>query len=224
MIYSKVSFLETTRRILSRIYSFFLFYFVNFVWHCRKVESKWWGYSAHFHMGLFCAPIFFITVPSENISVADNVELPHNQSNATVEFFEYDEDWAYLRPIGQSTPIGSTENLSDILEDIRPFQQAPPRQEGSSGRRKQKSTILTSDESLAEAQTLQDKRDAKTAAAEARKQKTAARKEAAVLKKVTADLKKAAKTKPTTDQPARISKRRKTVASYVEQDTDPEDN
>lgn len=163
---------------------------------------------------------------SENIPIIADVELPHNRSQQDIEYYEYDEDWAHLRPLGQSTPMNSTENLTEMLQEIRPFQQAPPRQEGSSGRRTQKTTILTSDEFMAEAQAQQDNRDAKATAAEKRKEKAAARKEAALLKKITGTAKKAAKTKPTSapvPAPARVSKRRKTVASYVEENTDPED-
>lgn len=46
-----------------------------------------------------------------------------------------------------STPLMSHEDLSQSLEDIRPFPKAPPRKDGTQrGRKKGKTAILTGDE------------------------------------------------------------------------------
>lgn len=102
-----------------------------------------------------------------------------------------------------------------MLQEIRPFQQAPPRKEGARGRKRGKTTILTSDQTFEEVRAEQEIRDAKQSAAEKRKEATAARKEAAALKKLTIAAKRAAKAKPET-APGRVSKRRKTVATYAD--------
>lgn len=62
-------------------------------------------------------------------------------------------------------------------------------------------------------------KDAKELAAKKRKENAAAKKEAAILKKVTTAAKKSGKRKATIETPvtpARVSKRRKTTASYAD--------
>lgn len=77
------------------------------------------------------------------------------------------------------------EDLSNILQTIRPFPQAPPRIETTHGRKRGKTTILTSDESYAEvrAERERETRDAKEKAKEERKANAAAKKVASAAKK-----------------------------------------
>lgn len=116
-----------------------------------------------------------------------------------------------------SAPSNSVENLNEVLQEIRPFQRAPPRTESGRERKKGKSTILTSDESIQEVRFEKEAR-AKQAAIAKRKAATAVKKEAATLKKLTAAAKKAAKNKAASaSAPARVSKRQKTATRYAEE-------
>lgn len=153
----------------------------------------------------------------EDISMGADIELPHNISQQHIdqeEVEEDDDDWSELRPMVTSTPRNSVEDLTGILRDIRPHQQAPPRKTATRGRKRGKTTILTSNESYEEVRAEQQARDTKQLAIEQRKAAAAAKKEAATLKKLTAAAKKAI-VKPTST-PARVSKRRMTVASYAD--------
>lgn len=127
-------------------------------------------------------------------------------------------------PLSTSTPRGSQQDLTDVLQTLKPFPQAPPRKEGARhGRKPGKTTILTADESFEEVQAEHEARNAKTAAVAARKAAAAAKKEAVAAKKLATAIKKATK-KQMESAPKRISQRRKTVTavSYVDQELEPE--
>lgn len=126
-------------------------------------------------------------------------------------------------PLGTSTSQSSTRNLDNVLEDILPFPQAPPRLGVQRGRKPQKTAILTGDEAFNEIRVAQEVRDEKKkktderkAAAAAKKAAIAAKKEAARIKKLVAQAKKAMEQEQV---PKRINKRRQTTATknYVEQ-------
>lgn len=103
-----------------------------------------------------------------------DIELPHNLSQQSIgaegeegeEGEENDDDFAELRPMGTSTPINSTENLANVLQNIRTFQQAPPSKEGARGRKRGKTTILTSKDSFEEVRVEKEARGAKQLATE----------------------------------------------------------
>lgn len=108
-----------------------------------------------------------------------------------------------------------------MLQEIRPYPQAPPRKEASRGRKKGKTTILTSDESFEAARAEQEARHVKRLATEKRKENRAAKKEAAFLKKLTIAATKAAKIQKTSNKrtksaPHRASKRSKKDHNYAE--------
>lgn len=83
-------------------------------------------------------------------------------------------------------------NFGDILQAIAPFPQAPPRTKARRGRQPGKSTILTSDTSFEDIENRYDERNAKIAAAAARKEAAAKKKAAAAEKKAAIAAKKAA--------------------------------
>lgn len=143
-----------------------------------------------------------------DVLLADDIPLG---ANIVLPLEEDDEDWAELRPMCDSPTTSSTEDLVNVLQAIRPYPQAPPRKEGSRGRKKGKTTILTSDDSFEVARAEREARDAKQLATEKRKEIRAAKKEAALLKKLTVTAKKAAKAneKRTVSAPQRASKRSK---------------
>lgn len=177
------------------------------------------------------------------LDVADSIELPHNRSQQSIaeediaeEDIVDDNDNSNDRSMDldqtlpalarTSTPTSSVSDLTQYLEEIQPFPKAPPRKPAGN-RKQQKSAILTDDVHFQEVEETSAQKEAKKAAAENRKSKTLARKKAAEEKKVTAAAKKLAKemvakqktTKQTakrTSEPSRVSKRRKTVASYIE--------
>lgn len=124
------------------------------------------------------------------------------------------------------------QDLSNILESIKPYPKASARKEGPQrGRKKGKTEILTSNESFEVIAADQNARDEKKAAIESRKLAAAAKKFAiaekkivTAAKKMAATTKKEAKEKPPAQAPKRISQRRMTVAtvSYAESPPDSE--
>lgn len=127
------------------------------------------------------------------------------------------DDGGNMVPLSTSTPRGSTQDLRQSLEDIRPFPQAPPRATGKRrGPKPQKSAILTSDQTINEIQAVQDERDAKKKAVEDRKVAAAAKRAVTALKKQQAAENKASKKKSGL-MPRRVTKRRQTTAvDYAE--------
>lgn len=70
----------------------------------------------------------------------------------------------------------SVEDLNAVLRDIRPHQQAPPRNESAKGRNRGKTTLLTSDTSFEQIRSEKEARDAKQSAIEQRKLAATAKK------------------------------------------------
>lgn len=96
-------------------------------------------------------------VTDEDVPMGADIELSHDRSQQSIDDNdlenEDDDHLAELRPsvpLKTSTPGNSMEDLSNILQTIRPFPQATPRIETTRGRKRGKTTILTSDESYAE--------------------------------------------------------------------------
>lgn len=166
-----------------------------------------------------------INTPIEQISTyeddipeaAEIIELPHNRSQQSIPDDESVDEQIEERlpPIGTtSTPAGSLQDLSIMLENIKPFPKAPPRKAGKRGRKPQKSTILTSDDSFESIRAEKEAKEAKLEASEKKKAAAIEKKQAALLKKATAK-KKAQKPVASQPGPSRISQRRRTIASYA---------
>lgn len=135
------------------------------------------------------------------IPMAEDIVLPHNRSQQSIDENEIDEDVAsnigmdldVSFPLSTSTPRGSAENLA-LLTTLKPFPQAPPRKEGARrGRKPGRTSILTADDSFAEIEAEQAVRDAKQAATDKRKATAATRKEAVAAKKLATAVRKAVK-------------------------------
>lgn len=108
-------------------------------------------------------------VDENEIPVAGNVELAQNQSQHN---FELDDGDSFDFSLSLDSPLSTSTSVQDLtqtLKIIRPFPRAPSRQEGIRGLKRQKTAILTSDETFNEIETEQEARDAKKKATEARK-------------------------------------------------------
>lgn len=142
-----------------------------------------------------------------------------------------------------NTSTVSVQELSGLLQRIKPYPKALPRKAGKRGRKPQKSTILTDDDHFEQIQAAKKAKDAKEEATAERKKAAAEkkllvadRKMAAAAKKMAAAAKKNASPSKTSkagrskspeagpSKQQRVSQRRNTVTNYAPEDsTDSED-
>lgn len=162
-------------------------------------------------------------INEEDIPIGADVELAHNRSHQSIDASEFD-DIDIDMEARTSTPVASSQDLINALENIRPFPKAPAhKQGGRRGRKPGKTAILTGEEAFNEVRSVKEAIDAKKKAVEERKAATAAKKAAAIAKKDAAKMKKmvAAATKALKGPavPKRINQRRKTTSkqSYTEE-------
>jgi hypothetical protein len=178
------------------------------------------------------------TIPMASVVV----ELPHNRSDqsiVSITLADLNEAMEESLPrMGTtSTPRSSISDLSTTLESIKPFPKAPARKTTTRGRKPQKSAILTADDTFEEVQAQKEAKEAKETAKMQRKGAALKKKEDALKKKLEAGLKATmaqagpskkksgpSKEKPASKAPSRISKRRKTVASYAPEPSDSDSN
>lgn len=119
----------------------------------------------------------------DDIPMETDIELPHNRSQQSVDEMETDDavnddvvnedavnddtiadDESGVGMGNTSTPMESVQDLSNILEEIKPYPKAPARKVATRGRKPQKSAILTADDSF---EKIRSDREAKEAKAEA---------------------------------------------------------
>ncbi|XP_043474300.1 MFS-type transporter clz9-like [Leptopilina heterotoma] len=121
--------------------------------------------------------------PENSIASEESHLMPSPCNHQSQQSIEEDSDKNLNDEMEESIPIdsrmasGSSQDLSKLLEVIKPFPKAPPRKNGSRrGRKQGKTCILTSNETFEEIQAEDKARRAKETAAESRKAVSAAKK------------------------------------------------
>lgn len=149
------------------------------------------------------------------------LDIPQTHSTARTqdESNEFEVEMDESQPSNVSTPCAS---VQDLIQTIRPHPKAAPRDPQRRGRKKGKTSLLTSDESFNEIEKEHLDREAKQASLEKKKTATAERKKEVALKKmmdearkaVTAKIKGSAKAvTSSTPKPARKRQLRSTLTT-----------